>query len=38
MKNIDNSKILEKTRTKISIIFKEIVDDNILKQIHDVLI
>ena len=29
---------IEITRTKISIIFKEIVDDNILKQIHDVLI
>ena len=29
---------IEITRTKISIIFKEIVDDNILQQIHDVLI
>ena len=29
---------IEITRTKISIIFKEIIDDNILKQIHDVLI
>ena len=29
---------IEITRTKISVIFKEIVDDNILKQIHDVLI